>query len=134
MIQALWTLPCLIALRVWPGTMTNAWGTFALITVLLSYPYCHAILVYVLSFFSCMAKHRSNISWQMTDTWPGGGRRRTPDLFVRDRFLQHYTTVSILPFIIAIMSVTICFTFTADTIFSMRTTGECYFRQYIPFG
>lgn len=45
MIQNLWTLPCLIALRVWPGSMTNAWGTYALVVVLLSYPYCHAILV-----------------------------------------------------------------------------------------
>ncbi|KAF9638080.1 putative allantoate permease protein [Lasiodiplodia theobromae] len=45
MIQNLWTLPCLIALRTWPGAMTNAWGTYALVVVLLSYPYCHAILV-----------------------------------------------------------------------------------------
>jgi predicted MFS family arabinose efflux permease len=45
MIQPLWTLPCVIALRFWPGTEVNKWGTFALTTVLLSYPYCHAILV-----------------------------------------------------------------------------------------
>lgn len=45
MIQGLWTLPCIIALRYWPGTIVNHWGTFALVTVLLSYPYCHAILV-----------------------------------------------------------------------------------------
>ncbi|TVY81581.1 putative transporter [Lachnellula suecica] len=45
MIQPLWTLPCVIALRFWPGALTDAWGTFALTTVLLSYPYCHAILV-----------------------------------------------------------------------------------------
>lgn len=25
--------------------MTNAWGTYAIVTVLLCYPYCHAILV-----------------------------------------------------------------------------------------
>jgi len=45
MIQPLWTLPCIIALRFWPGSLYNAWGTFAVTTVLLSYPYCHAILV-----------------------------------------------------------------------------------------
>jgi len=45
MIQPLWTLPCIFALRFWPGALKNAWGTFALTTVLLSYPYCHAILV-----------------------------------------------------------------------------------------
>ncbi|PWY95419.1 MFS general substrate transporter [Aspergillus sclerotioniger CBS 115572] len=45
MIQVIWTLPCIIALRFWSGTMTNAWGTYAIVTALLCYPYCHAILV-----------------------------------------------------------------------------------------
>ncbi|RDW63616.1 allantoate permease-2 [Coleophoma cylindrospora] len=45
MLQNIWTLPCVIALAVWPGIIKNAWGTYALVTVLLSYPYCHAILV-----------------------------------------------------------------------------------------
>ncbi|TEY70373.1 hypothetical protein BOTCAL_0105g00150 [Botryotinia calthae] len=45
MIQPLWTLPCIIALRFWPGAGVQAWNTYALVTVLLSYPYCHAILV-----------------------------------------------------------------------------------------
>ncbi|KAK3376260.1 major facilitator superfamily domain-containing protein [Lasiosphaeria ovina] len=45
MIQSFWTLPCVIALRWWPGIIKDQWGTFALVTVLLSYPYCHAILV-----------------------------------------------------------------------------------------
>ncbi|RFU79732.1 allantoate permease [Trichoderma arundinaceum] len=45
MIQVIWTLPCIIALRWWPGVMVNQWGTYALVTVLTSYPYCHAILV-----------------------------------------------------------------------------------------
>ncbi|KAL2002439.1 hypothetical protein VTN02DRAFT_6780 [Thermoascus thermophilus] len=45
MLQALWTLPCIIALRYWPGALSQPWPTFALITVLLSYPYCHAIVV-----------------------------------------------------------------------------------------
>ncbi|KAL2135936.1 hypothetical protein VTI74DRAFT_6164 [Chaetomium olivicolor] len=45
MLQPLWTLPCIIALRFWPGVIKDAWGTYALITVLLSYPYCHAINV-----------------------------------------------------------------------------------------
>ncbi|KAH8681969.1 permease of the major facilitator superfamily [Xylariales sp. PMI_506] len=44
-LQPIWTLPCVIALATWKGVITNAWGTYALVTVLLSYPYCHAILV-----------------------------------------------------------------------------------------
>ncbi|KAL2270510.1 hypothetical protein VTJ83DRAFT_2694 [Remersonia thermophila] len=42
--QNLWTLPCIVALRFWSGVVDDAWGTYALITVLLSYPYCHAII------------------------------------------------------------------------------------------
>jgi predicted MFS family arabinose efflux permease len=45
MIQGLWTLPCIIALRFWPGAFVSPWGTYALLTVLLAYPYCHAICV-----------------------------------------------------------------------------------------
>lgn len=44
-IQPIWTLPCLLALRFWSGALKDQWGTFAITTVLLSYPYCHAILV-----------------------------------------------------------------------------------------
>ncbi|KAH8203714.1 hypothetical protein TruAng_002127 [Truncatella angustata] len=44
-LQPIWTLPCIIALRFWEGTFENAWGSYALVMVLLSYPYCHAILV-----------------------------------------------------------------------------------------
>lgn len=44
-IQNVWLLPCLIALRWWPGAQVNAWATFALITVLLSCPYTHVINV-----------------------------------------------------------------------------------------
>lgn len=43
MFQAIWTLPCLLALRFWPGIISNAWGTYAVVTVLLSYPYCHGM-------------------------------------------------------------------------------------------
>ncbi|KUI73399.1 hypothetical protein VM1G_09109 [Cytospora mali] len=45
MIQPIWTLPCLIVLRYWPGAIHNAWGTYAVTAVLLAYPYCHAVLV-----------------------------------------------------------------------------------------
>jgi hypothetical protein len=45
MLQSLWTLPCVIALKFWSGSMKDPWGTWTLVTVLLSYPYCHAILV-----------------------------------------------------------------------------------------
>ncbi|KAE8153468.1 major facilitator superfamily domain-containing protein [Aspergillus avenaceus] len=44
-LQSLWMLPCVAALRFWSGIMDNAWGTYAVVIVLLSYPYCHAILV-----------------------------------------------------------------------------------------
>ncbi|EAW12293.1 putative MFS transporter [Aspergillus clavatus NRRL 1] len=44
-LQSIWTLPCVIALRFWSGTMTSPWGTYAVVTVMLCYPYCHAILV-----------------------------------------------------------------------------------------
>jgi hypothetical protein len=43
--QNWWLLPCLIALRWWPGAQVDAWATFALITVLLSCPYTHVINV-----------------------------------------------------------------------------------------
>ncbi|KAJ4367210.1 hypothetical protein N0V85_009188, partial [Neurospora sp. IMI 360204] len=45
MLQSIWTLPCILALKFWPGLIDNPWGTYALMSVLLSYPYCHAILV-----------------------------------------------------------------------------------------
>ncbi|KAH0128013.1 putative pantothenate transporter, partial [Aureobasidium melanogenum] len=41
-IQNLWLLPCLVALRWWPGSGKDVWGTYALLVVLLGYPYCHA--------------------------------------------------------------------------------------------
>lgn len=41
MFQPIWTLPCILALRIWPAVIENAWGTYAVVTVLLSYPYCH---------------------------------------------------------------------------------------------
>ncbi|QDS73106.1 hypothetical protein FKW77_000765 [Venturia effusa] len=43
--QPIWTLPCIIALAFWPGLIKEKWATFALVTTLLSYPYCHAINV-----------------------------------------------------------------------------------------
>jgi hypothetical protein len=45
MLQNIWLLPCLLALRLWKGANKDAWGTYGLITTLLSYPYCHAIVV-----------------------------------------------------------------------------------------
>lgn len=46
MLQPLWTLPCIVALRFWPGVIQDAWGTYALVTVLLSYPYCHGTFIH----------------------------------------------------------------------------------------
>ncbi|KAI3331041.1 major facilitator superfamily domain-containing protein [Ustulina deusta] len=44
-LQNIWLIPGLAVLRWWPGTVTDAWGTYAVLTVFLGYPYCHAILV-----------------------------------------------------------------------------------------
>jgi hypothetical protein len=42
MSQALWTLPGVVALYAWgsTGTVGGAWGTYAIVEVILSYPYC----------------------------------------------------------------------------------------------
>jgi hypothetical protein len=55
--QNLWTLPCIIALRFWPGVVDDAWGTYILITVLLSYPYCREF--HSSSFYSPANSHQS---------------------------------------------------------------------------
>lgn len=44
-LQPLWLLPCIAMLRWWKGSLENIWGTYAILTVLLSAPYIHAILV-----------------------------------------------------------------------------------------
>jgi predicted MFS family arabinose efflux permease len=46
LLQPIWTLPCILALRFWTGAQKakDPWQTYALVTVLLSYPYCHAII------------------------------------------------------------------------------------------
>lgn len=44
-LQPLWLIPCLGILRWWKGSLENIWGSYALLTVLLSAPYIHAILV-----------------------------------------------------------------------------------------
>lgn len=45
-LQAWWTLPCVIALRWWPGLIEDVWGTYAIVTTLLSYPYCRKSLAF----------------------------------------------------------------------------------------
>ncbi|KAK5114383.1 hypothetical protein LTR85_010205 [Meristemomyces frigidus] len=44
-LQNIWVLPCLMAFRWWHGANTDRWSTYAVVTVMLSYPYCHAIVV-----------------------------------------------------------------------------------------
>ena len=46
LIQPLWSLPCLIALRWWPGVLVNKWGTYGLLQVLLSFPYARTCLLF----------------------------------------------------------------------------------------
>ena len=59
MIQDIWSLACLLALRFWAGSGIDAWPTYALVTVLLSYPYCHAIVVAWTSENSGSVRNRS---------------------------------------------------------------------------
>lgn len=44
-LQPLWAIPCFAVLRWWKGSLVDAWGTYAVLVVLLSSPYIHAILV-----------------------------------------------------------------------------------------
>ncbi|CDO52933.1 similar to Saccharomyces cerevisiae YIL166C Putative protein with similarity to the allantoate permease (Dal5p) subfamily of the major facilitator superfamily [Geotrichum candidum] len=44
-LQPLWLIPCLGVLRWWSGSLENVWGTYAVLTTLLSAPYIHSILV-----------------------------------------------------------------------------------------
>ncbi|CDO51462.1 hypothetical protein DV113_002963 [Geotrichum candidum] len=44
-LQPLWIIPCLGVLRWWKGSLENIWGTYAVLVILLSAPYIHAILV-----------------------------------------------------------------------------------------
>lgn len=41
----LWFLSCLLPLILLPSTSTSRWSTYALLTVLLSYPYIHPLMV-----------------------------------------------------------------------------------------
>lgn len=41
----LFTVPAMAAIRFWPGSMIQAWPTFALVTIVLAAPYIHAICV-----------------------------------------------------------------------------------------
>ncbi|VVT48686.1 uncharacterized protein SAPINGB_P001901 [Magnusiomyces paraingens] len=44
-LQPLWVIPCGAVLAFWSGTLHNVWGTYAVLVILLSGPYIHAILV-----------------------------------------------------------------------------------------
>lgn len=44
-LQPLWIIPCVGVLAWWSDSLKNVWGTYALLTILLSGPYIHAILV-----------------------------------------------------------------------------------------
>ncbi|ANB12645.1 hypothetical protein AWJ20_906 [Sugiyamaella lignohabitans] len=57
--QPLWLLPLLVAMRWWPGAQQDAWATWAIVTLLLGYPYIHAILVALCSRNSNTVRTRS---------------------------------------------------------------------------
>ena len=44
MLQPLWTIGPIFALKFWPGLIDEKWGTYALVTVLLSYPFCRTLI------------------------------------------------------------------------------------------
>lgn len=44
-LQSWWTLPFIIVLYLWKDLLKNVWGTYGVLIMLLSYPYCHAINV-----------------------------------------------------------------------------------------
>ncbi|KAI0007180.1 allantoate permease [Xylariaceae sp. FL0662B] len=66
LIQPLWTLPCIFALRFWDGVVEDRWGTYAIIMALLSYPYCHAILV------GWCSKNSNNVGTRTMSVQTGG--------------------------------------------------------------
>lgn len=45
LFQPIWVIISIAVLRWWSGLLTDVWGTYAVITVVLSAPYIHAILV-----------------------------------------------------------------------------------------
>jgi len=65
MLQSLWTLPCIIFLAVWPDIISNKWGTYIATSVLLCYPYCHAI----------------NVGWASTNSNDVGARSISTALY-----------------------------------------------------
>ncbi|KAI1082149.1 allantoate permease [Whalleya microplaca] len=65
-LQPLWTLPCIFALRFWGGVVEDTWGTYAIIMTLLSYPYCHAILV------GWCSKNSNNVGTRTMSVQTGG--------------------------------------------------------------
>lgn len=44
-LQPLWLIPCFGVLIWWQDSLSNAWGTYSVLVILLSSPYIHAILV-----------------------------------------------------------------------------------------
>lgn len=45
LFQPLWIIPCAGVLAFWSDSLTNVWGTYAVLVVFISSPYIHAILV-----------------------------------------------------------------------------------------
>ena len=68
-LQPIWTLPCIIALRYWPGVFEDKWGTYALVMILLSYPYCRMFII--------RSSPRSQLTIQMQSWLAGLPRIRT---------------------------------------------------------
>lgn len=45
LLAPIWAIPLLAVLRWWPGSGKNAWGSFAVLSLILATPYIHAMMV-----------------------------------------------------------------------------------------
>ena len=59
LIQPIWGTICVGVLRFWKGSLVNHWGTYAVLTICLGYPYIHAMMVSIVSRNSHSIKTRT---------------------------------------------------------------------------
>lgn len=59
LLGPLWVIPCVIALRWWPGLEKEVWASYALLTVALSYPACYSSLLSLVSKNSNSVRNRT---------------------------------------------------------------------------
>lgn len=93
MLQPLWTIGPVFALKFWPGLIDDRWGTYALVTVLLSYPYCRKYLLSFQSHYFSRPGHSGQgltmVTSQTRFLW--AGHPKTPTTLAREPFPRLYT-------------------------------------------